>query len=90
MSQQRRHNENSNDESETINQNEIEHKISSDGLELVPTILKIKQILILRYSDFVRLLSDFNKTLETFTSDEQYYLRFTIVPIPIRRYFGKH
>jgi hypothetical protein len=80
MAHQQRHNENSNDDDEMNNRNSLEQKISSDGLELVPTILKIKQIIILRYSDFVRLLNDFNKTLEMFTSDEQYYLRFTIVP----------
>jgi len=80
MAYQQRHNENSNDDDELNNRNPMEQRNSSDGLELVPTILKIKQIILLRHSDFVRLLSDFNKTLETFTSDEQYYLRFTIVP----------
>jgi len=81
MSYQQRHNENSNDDDDELNnRNSMEQKISSHGLELVPTILKIKQIIVLRYNDFVRLLNDFNKTLEIFTSDEQYYLRFTIVP----------
>ena len=80
MAYQQRNNENSNDDDEMNNRNSLEQKISSDGLELVPTILKIKKIIILRYNDFVHLLNDFNNTLEMFTSDEQYYLRFTIVP----------
>jgi len=71
-----RHNENSNDD----NRNPVEHKMSSDGLELVPTILKIKEIILLRHSGFIRLLNDFNNTLEAFTRDEEHYLRFTIVP----------
>jgi hypothetical protein len=80
MSYQQRHNENSNADDELNNRNQIEHRISSDGLELVPTILKIKQIILLRHSDFIRLVADFNNTLEMFTKDEPFYLRFTIVP----------
>jgi hypothetical protein len=80
MSYQQRHNENSNDNDGLNNRNHMEQKISSDGLELVPTILKIKQMILLRHTDFIRLINDFNNTLEMFTKDEQYYLRFTIVP----------
>jgi hypothetical protein len=81
MSYQQRHNENSNDDDDEIhNRNPMEHKMSSDGLELVPTILKIKQIILLKHKDFIRSLSDFNNTLEMFTRDEPHYLRFTIVP----------
>lgn len=78
--QQQRHNENSSDEDELNNRSPREHKMSSDGLELVPTFLKIKQIIFLRHSDFLRLLNEFNKTLEMFTTDEPHYLQFTIVP----------
>lgn len=72
-------NENSSDNDET-HHNRKEQKQSSDGLELVPTMLKIKQIILLRHSELLRLIRDFNTTLESFTKDEQYYLRFTIVP----------
>ncbi len=74
------HSQHYNDNDEMPNRNSLEHKISSDGLELVPTMLKIKQIIFLRHSNFIRLLNDFNNTLEIFTRDEQYYLHFTIVP----------
>lgn len=74
------HNENSNDNDELSNRNQFGLKNSSDGLELVPTMLKIKQIILLRHSEFIRLINDFNRILENFTKDEQYYLRFTIVP----------
>ncbi len=80
MAHHQRYNENSDDEGEITNRTEMQQKLSSDGLEFVPTILKIKQIILLRHNDFLRLLSDFNKILEAFTQDEQYYLRFTIVP----------
>ena len=74
MSQQQHHvlNENSNESNESADRK------SFDGLELVPTILKMKQIILLRHSDFIRLLDEFNQTLETFTLDEPYLLRFTI------------
>lgn len=83
MAQQQPHNENSSgddgdDEMTTRSPNR--RKMSSDGLEFVPTILKIKQIVLLRHSNFLRLLNEFNNMLEMFTKDEQHYLRFTIVP----------
>jgi hypothetical protein len=80
MLQPDRHHENSSDEDESHNRNHMEHNMSSDGLEFVPTILKIKQIILLRHSDFLRILEEFNSTLEMFTRDEPHYLRFTIVP----------
>jgi hypothetical protein len=83
MAQQQHHNENSNDDDEITNRNSaVEHKTSSDsdGLEFVPTILKIKEIIFLRHSALLRLLNEFNNTLEVFTRDDQHYLRFTIVP----------
>ena len=76
MSQQRRHPENNSDEDEA----ERRTSSSSDGLEFVPTLMKIKQIVLLRHSDFLRLLNEFNNTLELFTRDEPHYLQFTIVP----------
>lgn len=83
MAEQIRHDESSNDDEddndEMNNQTQMERKLSSDGLEFVPTFLKIKQIILLRHSDFVRLLNDFNNTLEIFTRDEPYYLQFSIV-----------
>ncbi|CAF0851276.1 unnamed protein product [Rotaria sp. Silwood1] len=82
MSQEQRvhDNSNDNDEDEVNNRHSMDYKISSDNLEFVPTFLKIKQIILLRHSDFINLLNEFNTTLETFTRDEPYYLRFTIVP----------
>lgn len=76
MSQQRRQHENNSDE------DEADHRTSSDsdGLDLVPTLMKIKQIVFLRHSDFLRLLNEFNNTLELFTRDDPHYLQFTIVP----------
>ena len=59
---------------------EVPRQNSSDGLEFVPTLLKIKQVILLRHSDFLRLLNDFNQTLEAFTRDEPHYLQFAIVP----------
>ena len=79
MSQQRRHNGNSSDEDELNIRSRMEQRTSSDGLELVPTMLKIKQIILLRHSDFLRLLQEFNNTLEMFTRDESHYLQFTVV-----------
>ena len=72
--------ENFNDEDEVVEQHQREYQNLSDGLEMIPTFLKIKKIAFLRHSDFIHLLNDFNETLETFTRDESYYLRFTIVP----------
>ena len=80
MSQQRRPTENLSDEDELNNRSQMEYRNSSDGLELVPTFIKIKQIILLRHSDFLRLLNEFNDTLEMFTTDESSFLRFTIVP----------
>ena len=74
MSQQRRNQEHTSDEDEG------DHRASSDGLELVPTLLKIKQIVLLRHKEFLRLLNEFNDTLELFTRDETHYLQFSIVP----------
>ncbi|CAF0789518.1 unnamed protein product [Adineta ricciae] len=68
------------DDDEVTNRNHIEARGSSDGLEFVPTILKIKEIIFLRHSEFIRLVNEFNKTLESFTRDEPYYLNFTVVP----------
>ena len=68
------------DDDEVTNRNHIEARGSSDGLEFVPTILKIKEIIFLRHSEFTHLVNEFNKTLESFTRDEPYYLNFTIVP----------
>ncbi|CAF0745944.1 unnamed protein product [Didymodactylos carnosus] len=51
-----------------------------DGLEFIPTFLKVKQIVLLRYNDFLDLLNEFNTTLKTFTNDEDYFLQFSIVP----------
>lgn len=39
-----------------------------------------KQMIRLKYSQFVQLLNQFNLTLESFTSDEPFGLRFSIVP----------
>jgi len=39
-----------------------------------------KQIIRLKRSQFVQLLNEFNETIETFTRDEPFGLRFTIVP----------
>ncbi len=75
-----RQDETSTDEDELNNRSPVEHKISSDGLELVPTFLKIKQIILLRHNDFRHLLNEFNHTLEMFTGGESHYLQFTIVP----------
>ena len=73
MSQQHQlSNENSNESHEPADRK------SFDGLELVPTILKMKQMILLRHSEFVALLDQFNQTLETFTLDEPHLLRFTI------------
>ena len=81
MLQQQAHSEaNSDDENEATARNHTDMHSSSDGLELVPTILKIKQIILLRHSDFLRLINEFNTTLESFTTDEPHYLQFTIVP----------
>ena len=74
------HNEIFNDDNDDEMTRGNRRKNSTDGLEFVPTILKIKQIILLRHNDFLRLLEEFNNTLETFTRDEQHYLRFTIVP----------
>lgn len=71
---QRRHQENSNNDSESNRQS------PTDGLEFVPTLLKMKQLILLRHSDFLRLLEEFNNTLENFTHDEPHYLRFSIIP----------
>jgi len=62
------------------NARQFERQDSPDGLVLVPTILKIKQIIFLKHSQFLRLLQEFNETLESFTRDEPFYLKFTIVP----------
>ncbi|CAF1005138.1 unnamed protein product [Adineta steineri] len=78
MSQQ--HMEDSSDENEVNNRNRMDRGASSDGLELVPTMLKIKQIILLRHKEFLQLLNEFNKTLEMFTRDEPCYLQFNIVP----------
>jgi hypothetical protein len=80
MSQQRRTNEDPSDEDELNNRNPMERRSSLDGLELVPTLLKIKQIVLLRHSDFLRLLNEFNSTLEMFTTNEPHFLHFTVVP----------
>lgn len=72
-------NENSDDD-EMTRRNRPHRRASTDGLEFVPTILKWKQMIVLRHSDLLRLLEEFNNTLEIFTRDEQHYLRFTIVP----------
>ncbi|CAF2425535.1 unnamed protein product [Rotaria sp. Silwood2] len=80
MSQEQRLHDNSNDDDEMNNQHQMEYTIASDNLEFVPTILKIKQMILLRHSDFINLLNEFNNTLETFTGDQPYYLRFTVVP----------
>jgi hypothetical protein len=80
MQQLEHHNESSSDESESNNRYQMDYNKSSDGLELVPTFLKIKQIVLLRHKGFLRLLDEFNTTLELFTRDEPHYLRFTIVP----------
>ena len=76
MAQQQHYNENSNNNDGAI----TSRHLNSDGLEFVPTILKLKQIVLLRHSEFIRLLNEFNNTLEAFTRDEQHYLRFTIIP----------
>ncbi|CAF0940011.1 unnamed protein product [Rotaria sordida] len=80
MSQERRLHNNSNDDDAMNNRHQMEYEIASDNLEFIPTFLKIKQIILLRHSDFINLLNEFNDTLEKFTRDEPYYLRFTIVP----------
>lgn len=53
---------------------------SSDGLEFVPTLLKVKQVVLLRHREFRRLVDEFNQTLQSFTRDEPHFLQFTIVP----------
>lgn len=68
------------DNDEMTRRNRTQRRGSTDGLEFVPTILKLKQMILLRHSDLLRILEEFNNTLETFTRDEQHYLRFTIVP----------
>ncbi|UJR23462.1 hypothetical protein I4U23_026464 [Adineta vaga] len=68
------------DEDESNNRHQMEANMSSNGLEFVPTILKIKEIIFLRHNEFNELLKEFNKTLEAFTRDEPHYLHFTIVP----------
>jgi hypothetical protein len=51
-----------------------------EGLELIPTYLKISQILLLQYDQFVNLINKFNQTLKSFTEDESDFIRFSIVP----------
>jgi len=52
---------------------------NSNFEEFIPTFLKIKQILLLKYNDFVKLLEEFNQILKTFTTDETDFLEFSIV-----------
>ncbi len=51
-----------------------------EGLELIPTYLKISQILLLQYDQFVNLINKFNQTLKSFTEDESDFIRFSIIP----------
>jgi hypothetical protein len=51
-----------------------------EGLELTPTYLKISQILLLRYEEFLDLVDKFNKTLKSFTNDEPDFIEFSIDP----------
>lgn len=80
MSDEQRHRQSLNDEDEFNNQYGMEHKISSDSLEFVPTFLKVKQIILLGHKELIALINEFNNTLEAFTRDEPYFLQFTIVP----------
>ena len=81
MANSQSQNENFDDDNdEMTRRNRTQRRASTDGLEFVPTILKLKQMILLRHSDLLRIIEEFNNTLETFTRDEQHYLRFTIVP----------
>jgi hypothetical protein len=51
-----------------------------EGLELMPTYLKISQILLLRYDEFVDLVAKFNQTLKSFTDDQPDFIEFSIEP----------
>ena len=55
-------------------------KDTLEGLELIPTYIKISQILLLQYDHFVNLIDKFNQKLEFFTEDEPDYIQFSIVP----------
>lgn len=77
MSQTRQRNENDDDDE---SDDESTRRNSSDGLEFVPTLLKIKQVVLLRHSTFHRLINEFNQTLESFTRDETHFLQFQVIP----------
>jgi len=51
-----------------------------EGLELIPTYLKISQILLLQHDEFLGLIDKFNRTLNSFTKDESDFIQFSIVP----------
>lgn len=89
MSYRERLDDYANNQEDLNDRHQVNRRSSSDGLELVPTILKIKQIVLLRHNEFVRLIDKFNNTLETFTRDDPYYLRFTIVPTSDSNIFWK-
>ena len=55
-------------------------KDTLEGLELRPTYLKISQILLLRYDEFVDIITKFNQTINSLTDDEPDYIEFSIVP----------
>lgn len=76
--QRRRNTSRGDDESDSDHQ--LEYNIASDNLEFVPTFFKMKQIILLRHKEFIKLLKEFNTTLEMFTRDEPHFLEFNIVP----------
>lgn len=70
-------------------ESEADNSAISDGLEFVPTLMKIKQLVLLRHSDLIHLLNQFNKTLEEFTRDDIHYLRFSIIQHTDSKLFWK-
>lgn len=53
---------------------------SLEGLDWVPIYLRISELMLLRYEEFVDLLARFNGTLNLLTRDEPDSVQFTVVP----------
>jgi len=51
-----------------------------EGLDLMPTYIKISQILLLQYDEFVNLIDKFNQILKSVTEDEPDFIEFSIKP----------
>ena len=53
---------------------------SLEGLDWVPIYLRISELMLLRYEEFVDLLARFNETLNLLTRDEPDSVQFTVLP----------